>query len=58
MQKLTMEQEDYLEEEAMEKYYKKKGYVVCQFCGLQYQKDLEQCPECDRQIAEVTKSEV
>lgn len=57
MAELTPEQENYLEEEAREKYLEQKhknGLVECKFCGFEHSKDIS-CPECERQLSEYNK---
>jgi primosomal protein N' len=57
MTELTPEQENYLEEQAREKYLEekhKKGLVECKFCGFEHSKDIS-CPECERQLFEYNK---
>jgi rubrerythrin len=52
MKELTPKQEDYLEEEAREKYFeqkqKSKDKVICEFCGFEYSG--KECPACEETL--------
>lgn len=57
MEELTPEQEDYLEEEAREKYFEQKqkdkargDMMECKFCGFEYPASKRECPACEEQL--------